>query len=285
MRASWRAKREWTSQPPQERDPGAVLVASDVKTLQASPPGKPAPAPSSAAPPAAVGEGFEDLSHSQIRRITAQRLLESKQTIPHYYLTIECRVDKLMDLRKQLNEGLAAKGGPKLSVNDFVVKASALALRKVPEVNASWFPDFIRQYHYVDISVAVQTPAGLMVPFIPDADTLGLAEISLAVKELATKAKEGKLKPSEFTGGTFTISNLGMYGVDQFAAVINPPQACILAVGSASRRVVPGPGGFEAATLMPVTLSCDHRVVDGALGAQWLQAFRTLIEDPVTMLL
>jgi pyruvate dehydrogenase E2 component (dihydrolipoamide acetyltransferase) len=235
--------------------------------------------------PARREGGFTDLPNSNIRRITAQRLLESKQTVPHYYLTVSTRVDKLMTLRKQINEALAASGGAKLSINDFVVKASALALRDVPEVNSAWMGDFIRQYHSVDVSVAVQTPSGLMVPVIRNTDGLGLQDINAAVKALAGKAKEGKLSPDEMTGGTFTISNLGMFGVDDFAAIINPPQAAILAVGGTIQRVVAAPGGgFETGQYMNVTMSCDHRVVDGALGAQWLQAFKKYIEDPLNML-
>lgn len=229
--------------------------------------------------------GFTDLPNSNIRRITAARLLESKQSIPHYYVTVSVRVDKMMTLRKQINEALASDG-TKLSVNDFIVKASALALRDVPEVNSAWMGDFIRQYDSVDISVAVQTPNGLMVPVIQNTDTMGLSEINAQVKALAAKAKDNKLKPEQMTGGTFTISNLGMFGVDQFAAIINPPQVAILAVGSAVEKVVTAPGGgFEAASFLNATLSCDHRVVDGALGAQWLQAFKKRIESPLEMLI
>jgi pyruvate dehydrogenase E2 component (dihydrolipoamide acetyltransferase) len=277
---------------------GGRIVAADVEQLVKSggkgPKKQDAKGPKSPAPSAQGGGaevpqrregGFTDLPNSNIRRITAQRLLESKQTVPHYYVTVAARMDKLMALRKQINEALAAAGGAKLSVNDFVVKASALALRDVPEVNSAWMGDFIRQYHSVDVSVAVQTPNGLMVPVVRNTDTLGLQEINAAVKQLANKAKDNKLKPDEMTGGTFTISNLGMFGVDQFAAIINPPQVAILAVGSAMQRVVPAPaGGFETASYMNVTLSCDHRVVDGALGAQWLGAFKKYIEDPLNML-
>jgi len=171
-------------------------------------------------------------------------------------------------------------------VNDFIIKASALALKQVPEANASWHGDFIRQYNKVDCSVAVQTPAGLMVPIVRDADTKGLATIATDVKSLAARAREGKLSPEEYTGGTFTVSNLGMFGVNQFSAIINPPQACILAVGMSEKRVVPtDEGGFEEGTFMSVTLSCDHRVIDGAVGARWLQSFKGFLEDPASMLL
>ncbi|BDA46555.1 Dihydrolipoyllysine-residue acetyltransferase component of pyruvate dehydrogenase complex, mitochondrial [Coccomyxa sp. Obi] len=266
--------------------PGGRIVAADVQQLISSGGSKPAAAgaPAAHAPQQAEGD-FTDIPNSQVRRITAQRLLESKTTIPHYYLTVDLNADRLLKLRAQLNESLAASG-QKLSVNDFIIKASAVALRKVPEVNASWYPDFIRVYDNIDVSVAVQTPGGLMVPVVRDADVLGLAEISATVKELAQKAKAGKLRPEEYTGGTFSISNLGMYGISEFAAIINPPQAAILAVGTTQQKVVAQPGGgFAESAVMAVTMSCDHRVVDGALGAQWLQAFRGYIEDPATMLL
>ncbi|PSC68851.1 Dihydrolipoyllysine-residue acetyltransferase component of pyruvate dehydrogenase mitochondrial [Micractinium conductrix] len=265
--------------------PGGRLVAADVQQLVSSGGAAPAGAAYAGGAPAGMG-AHTDVPNSQIRKVTARRLVESKQTVPHYYLTVSARVDALQRFRQQLNETLAAGGGGKLSLNDFVIKASALALRKVPEANASWFPEYIRQYHNVDCSVAVQTPLGLMVPIVKDADRKGLAAIAAEVKELAGRAKEGKLRPEEFTGGTFTISNLGMYGVSQFAAIVNPPQACILAVGTTEPRVVPAAaGGFEEASYLTCTLSCDHRVIDGAVGAQWLQAFRGYLENPATMLL
>lgn len=230
---------------------------------------------------------FTDIPHTQIRKVIASRLSLSKQTIPHYYLTMECRVDELLKLRTQFNE--KSNGAYKLSVNDFVVKAAAIACTRVPEANSSWTDDFIRRYHYVDINVAVNTDRGLLTPLIQDADKLGLAGISNTVKTLAEKGKEGKLSPSELASGTFTISNLGMFGIKQFAAVINPPQACILAVGTTEKRVIVNEQSKEnpytTANYMSVTLSCDHRVVDGAVGAKWLQVFKDLIEDPAKMLL
>ena len=227
---------------------------------------------------------FEDVSVNTIKKVTAARLTESKRTVPHFYLTVDVRMDQLMSLRGKLNAGLDSG---KISVNDFVVKASAAALRKVPEVNASWMGDKIRQYKKADISVAVQTDAGLMVPVVRGACGLGLTGISSEVKSLAGKAKEGKLGPNDMIGGTFTISNLGMFGIKQFSAIVNPPQAAILAVGAARKEVVKkGDGtGYEEALMMSATLSCDHRVVDGAVGAQWLGAFKGYMEDPVTMLL
>ncbi|KAF8068297.1 pdhC [Scenedesmus sp. PABB004] len=263
--------------------PGGRIVAADVQQLVASGGAAPAAAPGlggAAAAAAAPAGGYTDVEVSQIKRVTAARLLESKLTIPHYYLTMECELDALLAARESLNVALAGRG--KLSVNDFIVKAAALACRAVPAVNASWRGDVIRQFHNVDVNVAVASPAGLMVPFVRDADTKGLLAISQEVKALAAKAKEGRLSPAEFMGGTFTISNLGMFGVKQFAAIVNPPQAAILAVGAALPKVVSvGPDEFAEATVMHVTLSCDHRVIDGAVGAEWLKAFKQLIENPV----
>ncbi|EOY27165.1 Dihydrolipoamide acetyltransferase, long form protein isoform 2 [Theobroma cacao] len=209
---------------------------------------------------------YVDIPHSQIRKVTASRLLFSKQTIPHYYLTVDTCVDKLMDLRSQLNSLQEASGGKRISVNDLVIKAAALALRKVPQCNSSWTDDYIRQYNNVNINVAVQTDNGLYVPVIRDADKKGLSSISEEVKHLAQKAKENSLKPEDYEGGTFTVSNLGgPFGIKQFCAIINPPQSGILAVGSAEKRVIPGSGPeqFKFASFMSVTLSCDHRVIDG----------------------
>lgn len=187
--------------------------------------------------------------------------------------------------REQLNEMLKSEN-TKLSVNDFLIKASALACQKVPQVNSSWQDTFIRQYNSVDISVAVSTDAGLITPIIFGAEKKGLIEISNDVKALAKKARDGKLQPQEFQGGTFTISNLGMFGVTEFSAVINPPQSCILAVGNTEKRLVPGGDNKpRSASLLTVTLSCDHRVVDGAVGATWLKHFRQLISKPFSMML
>ncbi|KAH0920591.1 hypothetical protein HID58_020609 [Brassica napus] len=231
---------------------------------------------------------YVDIPHSQIRKVTASRLAFSKQTIPHYYLTVDACVDKLMGLRSQLNSFQEASGGKRISVNDLVVKAAALALRKVPQCNSSWTDDYIRQFKNVNINVAVQTENGLYVPVVNDADKKGLSTIGEEVRLLAQKAKENSLKPEDYEGGTFTVSNLGgPFGIKQFCAVVNPPQAAILAVGSAEKRVVPGngPDEYNFASYMPVTLSCDHRVVDGAIGAEWLKAFKGYIENPESMLL
>ena len=265
------------------RGPGGRVVAADVMDHVAAGGAAVATAAATAAP--APGAAFTDIPNSQIRKVVASRLLESKQTVPHYYLSIDCEIDRLMKLRKDLNTATGATGGPKISVNDFVVKSAALACTAVPEVNAAWMGDFIRQYSDVDISVAVQTDAGLMVPIVFGAHDKSIGEISSEIKSLAAKAKEGKLKPSEFQGGTFTISNLGMFGVKQFAAIVNPPQACILAVGGAQKVPKLVDGELQEVSVVTVTLSCDHRVVDGAVGAQWLQSFKGFMEEPVTIML
>lgn len=235
-----------------------------------------------------VALDYSDIPHTQIRKVTAARLLMSKQTIPHYYLTVDTCVDKLMELRSKLNSIQEAAGGKRISVNDLVVKAAALALRKVPQCNSSWTNDYIRQFHNVNINVAVQTENGLYVPVVRDADKKGLSKIAEEVKQLAQKARENSLKPEDYEGGTFTVSNLGgPFGIKQFCAIVNPPQAAILAVGAAEKRVVPGTGSdeFKFASLMSVTLSCDHRVIDGAIGAEWLKAFKGYIENPESMML
>jgi pyruvate dehydrogenase E2 component (dihydrolipoamide acetyltransferase) len=238
-------------------------------------------APVAAAPQASRAAGRR-VPHSGMRRAIARRLTESKQQVPHFYLTVDCRMDALLALRAQANQG----GAVKLSVNDFIVRAAALALREVPEVNASWHDDAIEFHAGADISVAVATDGGLVTPIVRDADVKPLSAIAAEIVELAGRAKVNRLKPEEFTGGSLTVSNLGMYGIKQFAAIINPPQAAILAVGAAERRpVVDDNGDLKAATVMTVTLSADHRVVDGAVGARWLAAFRALIEAPVRILL
>ncbi|CUJ35843.1 pyruvate dehydrogenase complex dihydrolipoamide acetyltransferase [Achromobacter ruhlandii] len=238
-------------------------------------------APVAAAPQSSRAAGRR-LPHSGMRRAIARRLTESKQQVPHFYLTVDCRMDALLALRAQANQG----GAVKLSVNDFIVRAAALALREVPEVNASWHEDAIEFHAGADISVAVATDGGLVTPIVRDADVKPLSAIAAEIVELAGRAKVNRLKPEEFTGGSLTVSNLGMYGIKQFAAIINPPQAAILAVGAAERRpVVDDNGDLKAATVMTVTLSADHRMVDGAVGARWLAAFRALIEAPVRILL
>uniref|UniRef100_A0A672LYF9 Acetyltransferase component of pyruvate dehydrogenase complex n=1 Tax=Sinocyclocheilus grahami TaxID=75366 RepID=A0A672LYF9_SINGR len=257
---------------------------------KSAPAAAPTPAAPTRSPPAvpafaAVPTGtFTDIPISNIRRVIAQRLMQSKQTIPHYYLSIDVNMDQVLELRKELN---VKADNIKLSVNDFIIKASSLACLKVPEANSSWMDTVIRQNHVVDVNVAVSTPIGLITPIVFNAHIKGLATISKDVAILAAKAREGKLQPHEFQGGTFTISNLGMYGIKHFSAIINPPQACILAVGGTEKRLLPADNekGFDVASMMSVTLSCDHRVVDGAVGAQWLAEFRKFLEKPFTMLL
>ncbi|XP_064597025.1 dihydrolipoyllysine-residue acetyltransferase component of pyruvate dehydrogenase complex-like [Liolophura sinensis] len=239
------------------------------------------------APSPAPGAAYTDIPLSNVRQVIAKRLLQSKQTIPHYYLSVDVNMENIISVRKELNHVLD-KDSIKLSLNDFVIKATALASKRVPEANSSWLDSFIRQYHTVDVSVAVATDNGLITPIIFSADVKGLAQINQDIKTLAAKAREGKLQPQEFQGGTITVSNLGMFGVKNFSAIINPPQACILAVGATDKRLIVDENaaqGFSAANVMSVTLSCDHRVVDGAVGAQWLAEFRKLLENPNTMLL
>lgn len=230
------------------------------------------------------GQPYVDIELSNIRKIIAQRLSESKQQIPHYYLTSEIDMTRTMDIRKQINA--AADGQFKVSLNDIIVKACAMSMKHVPEVNSSWRGTSIRQNNKVDISVAVATESGLITPIITDANLKGIREISSNIKELAALAKKNKLRPEQFQGGTFTVSNLGMYGsVSSFTAIINPPQSCILAVGGTSKRLVPVDGTFKEAEVMQVTMSCDHRVVDGATGAKWLAWLKKYLEEPALMLL
>jgi pyruvate dehydrogenase E2 component (dihydrolipoamide acetyltransferase) len=221
-----------------------------------------------------------------MRKVIAQRLGQAKRDMPHFYLSVDCGVDALLGLRQDLNaKAPEGEGAYKLSLNDFIVRAVALALRKVPAANATWTDEAVRRYESIDVAVAVATPGGLITPVIRHADNKGLAEISAEVRDKAGRARDGKLMPEEYQGGGFTISNMGMYGVKDFAAIINPPQSCILAVGAAEQRPVVKDGALAIATVMTCTLSVDHRSVDGALGAQFLAAFKALIEEPLTMLL
>ncbi len=227
---------------------------------------------------------YDEIPHDAMRKAIAKRLTSSKSLIPHFYLTIDCRIDGLLGTRARLNEA-APKGGYKLSVNDFVVKASAMALMRVPEVNASWTDTAILRHRHADVGVAVALDFGLITPIVFRAEEKGLAAISGEVKSLAERARAKKLKPSEFEGGGFAVSNLGMFGIKQFTGVINPPHAAILAVGAGEERALVVGGKVEIATVMTVTLSCDHRVIDGATGARFLQAFRQFVEEPALMLL
>ncbi len=267
-------------------------VEAALKAPRATPAAEPsiasAPAPAPRAEPAAVANAAPHavVENSTMRKVIARRLSESKATIPHYYVTIDCEIDELLKIREQLNaRSPEGEGAYKISVNDFVVRAVALALRKYPAANSSWTDAATLFYDDVDVCVAVATPTGLITPVVRKADTKGLATISSEVRELAAKARDGKLMPEEYQGGGFTISNLGMYGVREFAAIINPPQSGILAVGAAEQRPVVKNGALAIATVMSCTLSADHRSLDGAKGAEFLGLFKKLIEDPLSMLL
>lgn len=228
---------------------------------------------------------YEVVPHDGMRRVIAERLTQSKQTIPHFYLTIECRIDELLRARARLNEGAPTEGprAYKLSVNDFVIKALALALQDVPDANATWTTQGTLRHRHSDIGVAVAIPGGLFTPVIRSAELKPLSEISNEMKDLAARARKRRLAPHEYQGGTTSISNLGMYGIKEFDAVINPPHSTILAVGAGIQTPVVVDGRVEVATVMGCTLSCDHRVVDGALGANLLNAFKRYIEDPIRM--
>ncbi len=228
-----------------------------------------------------LGMDYVAVPNSGMRKTIARRLTESKQTVPHFYLGIDCRLDALLGLRAEFNARPGAHY--RLSINDFAIAAAALALKRVPQANAAWTEDAVLMFEHADISVAVATLGGLITPIVKQAEAKGLAQLSNEMKDLASRAREGRLQPEEFLGGSFSISNLGMYGVREFAAIINPPQACILALGAAEQRAVVKDGALAAATLMSCTLSVDHRAVDGATGARFLEAFRELIEDPSTL--
>ncbi|WP_438996296.1 pyruvate dehydrogenase complex dihydrolipoamide acetyltransferase [Candidatus Puniceispirillum sp.] len=264
--------------------PHGRILRCDVEGAPASMPASLVGTTPSLAVTATAENGASTLvPNNQMRKIIASRLQESKQTAPHFYLTVDCNIDILLESRKALN-ALAGEG-IKISVNDMVIRAAAMALMKVPAANASWEGDNTRLFHHADICMAVAVDGGLVTPVIWAAESKGLSELSTISRDLALRARDGKLAAEEFTGGSFTISNLGMFGVREFAAVINPPQGAILAVGAGEQRPVVIDGNLSVATMMSVTLSCDHRAVDGAVGAEWLQAFKGFIENPVTMLL
>ncbi len=226
---------------------------------------------------------YERVENTMMRKAIARRLSESKQQVPHFYLTIDVAMDRLMDLRAQLNE--AADGAFRLSVNDFIIKAVARALSDVPAANASWMESHTLQHKHAHISVAVAIEGGLITPVIRFAEQKGIVDISNEVKELAGRARAGELKPEEYSGGTFSISNLGMYGIKQFAAIVNPPEGAILAVGGTEDRAVVENGQVVVKKMMSLTLSCDHRVVDGAVGAEFLAALKKHLETPASVLL
>jgi pyruvate dehydrogenase E2 component (dihydrolipoamide acetyltransferase) len=231
--------------------------------------------------PSVVGEeSFEEVPVSQMRKVIAKRLAESKFTAPHFYLTMEINMDKAIEARNSLNEIAPVK----ISFNDLVIKAVAASLRKHPKVNSSWLGDKIRYNHHIHIGVAVAVEEGLLVPVVRFADNKTLSHISAEVKELGAKAKNKQLQPADWAGNTFTISNLGMFGIDEFTAIVNPPDACIMAVGGIKQTPVVKDGQIKVGNIMKVTLSCDHRVVDGSIGAAFLQTFKSLMEDPVRIL-
>ena len=270
--------------------PNGRIVKADIENARPGAPmaapaaaPKAAPRPSAPTQPIVTAPGDQRIPHTAVRKVIARRMLESKQTVPHFYLTVEFEIDALLAARAAINE-VARKKDARVSVNDMVIKACAKALRDHPECNASWSEDEMVQYGAVDISVAVATDRGLITPIVRNADMKGVAQISIEMKDLATRAKDGKLKLDEFQGGGFTISNLGMFGVKEFAAIINPPQAMILAVGVGEERVVARKGQMVIRNMMSCTLAVDHRVVDGAMGAQFLQTLRAYIEQPAAML-
>ncbi|MFP3120205.1 pyruvate dehydrogenase complex dihydrolipoamide acetyltransferase [Rickettsia sp. R2] len=230
-------------------------------------------------------EEYRLVPNNNIRKIIAKRLLESKQTVPHFYLSIECNVDKLLDIREDMNKSFSEDKSTRISVNDFIILAVAKALQEVPNANASWGEDAIRYYNNVDISVAVAIENGLVTPIVKNANQKNILELSREMKALIKKAKDNKLTPEEFQGGGFTISNLGMYGIKNFNAIINPPQSCIMSVGASAKRAIVKNDQITIATIMDVTLSADHRVVDGAVGAEFLAAFKKFIESPALMLI
>ena len=267
--------------------PYGRIVKRDVETAQVSAP----VASTQAATPAVTAPtyGAHDIPFreerlSGMRKVIAKRLTESKQTVPHFYLTINCEIDTLLDQRKVLNTQ-GEKDGIKISVNDFIIRATALALKKVPAANVQYAGDKMYWYERSDVSVAVAIEGGLVTPVVRGACEKGLAAISADVKQLAGKARDGKLMPEEYAGGTISISNLGMYGITEFSAVINPPQGAILAIGAGVQKPVVRNGELAVGTVMSVTMSCDHRAIDGAVGAEFLAAFKAYIENPVMMLL
>jgi pyruvate dehydrogenase E2 component (dihydrolipoamide acetyltransferase) len=267
------------------RDVEAAMQAGGAQQPAAQPQAAaPAPQPQAAAPaPAPQAAGGRDVPVSQMRKAIAKRLSMSSGPVPHFYLTVEIDMGEAMKMRARINERFAAEG-VKVSPNDLVIRAVAGALRRHPWVNASWQGDTIRMNDRVNIGVAVAVEEGLITPVIFDADRKGVSEIGREVKELAGRAREKKLKPEEYTGSTFSISNLGMFGIEEFTAVLNPPEAAILAIGAAVDKVVAVDGEMQIRPRMRVTLTCDHRVIDGATGAEFLRTFKSYLEDPMLMI-
>ncbi len=280
-----------------KRDVEAALSSGAAKAAPAAATTPAAPQAPAAAPAGVPGglpdsraffeaDSFDEVPHDQMRKTIARRLTAAKQGMPHFRLNITCEIDKLLAFRKELNaKSPEGEGAFKISVNDFIIKALALALMRVPAANASWTDDAMLRHKHADIGVAVAIEGGLITPIVRKADTKGLSTISQEMVDLAGRARTKKLKPQEFEGGSFAVSNLGMFGIDHFDAVINPPHAGILAIGAGAQKPVVKDGALAVATVMNVTLSCDHRVIDGALGAQLLGVFKGYVEDPSTMLL
>ncbi len=277
--------------------PHGRIIASDIDGAQSGAPVAPSKtAPAAAAPASAppaeiksleslgIPAGSYDLKPLDgMRRTIARRLTDSFRDVPHFPLNLDLEIDRLLDARKRINGALDSRG-VRVSVNDLLIKACALALRAVPDANASYTPDGIALHHHADVAVAVAIDGGLITPIVRSAETRSLADISVAMKDLAERARTRKLKPEEFQGGTFSLSNLGMFGIRSFSSILNQPQGCILSVGVGEKRPVVRGDVLAVATVMSVTLTCDHRVVDGAIGSRWLQAFKGLVEEPVTML-
>jgi pyruvate dehydrogenase E2 component (dihydrolipoamide acetyltransferase) len=276
--------------------PNGRIVRADIEAAtQHAPPAAapapvqaPAPSPRLPVPATAISAPHRLVPHSSIRKVIARRLTEAKSTIPHFYVSMDIEIDALIGLQNQLNAKSPARDQPGayfITINDLVIRAAGATLRRVPEVNASWTDDGMVFYDDVDISVAVAIPDGLITPIIRRADQKGLLTISREMRDLATRARAGKLKPEEYQGGGFSISNMGMFGVSEFSAIINPPQAAILAVATGAKRPVVKNDALAIATVMTCTISVDHRCVDGALGARWLREFKTIVEDPLSLML
>jgi pyruvate dehydrogenase E2 component (dihydrolipoamide acetyltransferase) len=277
--------------------PHGRIIQRDVVGLKGSPaPARPAAQPAAAARPAEAPRQVQSLEQMGIaagsydlvpltpmKKTIARRMTESFRDVPHFPLTIDLEIDGLLAARARIN-GLLEREGVKVSVNDMLIKAAAIALKRQPDANASYTPEGIALHHHADIAVAVAIDGGLITPIVRAAETKGLAEIATEMKDLAERARTRKLKPEEYQGGTFSISNLGMFGIRSFTSIINEPQGAILSVGAGEKRPVVRGDQLAVATVMSVTLTCDHRVVDGAIGARWLAAFKALVEDPITMI-
>ena len=260
--------------------PNGRIVKRDIDAGSAGAVSTPAIAHPSTASPLNL-DNYTEIPHSGMRRTIARRLSESKSTIPHFYLSVDCRMDRLMSLRSEINTAMPRK----ISVNDFIVRAVAVALREVPQANVGWTENAMRQYTQADIAIAVSTDFGLITPIVRAADRKSLSMINQEIADLAERARASQLRPDEYQGGSFSVSNLGMFGVSEFSAIINPPQAAILAVGVSQQVPVVEDGTVKIASVMRCTLSVDHRAIDGALAAQWLAAFKRLLENPLSMLI